>query len=49
MFFKAIMRLGVRIMEQVMEERGKKDGNRGKEEPRTPRAIAAEADAADTV
>ena len=41
-FFKAVEWLGVRLMEQVLEERGEKDGNRGKEEPRAPRAIVAE-------
>ena len=48
-FIKAITRLGVRLMKQVLEECGKKDGNRGKEEPWTPCAIAAEANAAGTV
>ena len=40
MFFEAVARLGVRLMEQVLEERGEKDRNRGKEKSLTPRAIA---------
>ena len=49
MFFKAITRLGVHLVEQVLKERGENDGNRGEEDPWTPRAIAAEANAAGTV
>ena len=41
MFFQAVARLSVRLMEQQLEERGKKDRKRGEEESRTPRAIAS--------
>ena len=40
MFLQVIARLSVRLMEQQLEERGKKDRKRGEEESRTPRAIA---------